>query len=74
MRPAGLDKWLGIAGVVLILGATLVASRDYEASSTTRRARRPDACSELGLPTSKRCSVIAATAAGTIGVVAAWSR
>ena len=37
MRPAGLDRWLGIAGVVLILGATLVASRDYEATSTTRR-------------------------------------
>ena len=37
MRPAGLDKLLGISGIVLILGAALVASRDYEASSTTRR-------------------------------------
>jgi hypothetical protein len=39
MRPAGLDKWLGIAGLALIVGATLVASRDYEASSTTRRGQ-----------------------------------
>ena len=37
MRPAGLDRWLGIAGIALIVGATLVASRDYEAVSTTRR-------------------------------------
>ena len=44
------------------------------ASSTARRACRPEACSELGLPTSSRCAVIASTAAGTIGVVAAWSR
>lgn len=39
MRPAVLDKWLGIAGLVLIAGAALVASRDYEASSTTRRGQ-----------------------------------
>ena len=32
-----------------------------------------EACIELGLPTSSRCAVIASTAAGTIGVVAAWS-
>ena len=37
MTAAGPDKWLGISGVVLIVGATLVASRDYEAASTTRR-------------------------------------
>ena len=51
--------------------ACAIVSRD---SSTTRRACRPEACSELGLPTSRRCAVIASTAAGTIGVVAAWSR
>jgi hypothetical protein len=51
--------------------ACAIVSRD---SSTTRRACRPDACSELGLPTSSRWAVIASTAAGTIGVVAAWSR
>ena len=37
MRNAVLDKWLGIAGLVLIAGAALLASRDYEAASTTRR-------------------------------------
>ena len=48
-----------------------MVSRD---SSTTRRACRPEACSELGLPTSRRCAVIASIATGSIGVVAAWSR
>ena len=51
--------------------ACAMVSRD---SSTTRRALRPEACSELGLPTSRRCCAIASIAAGTIGVVAAWSR
>ena len=46
-------------------------SRD---SSTTRRACRPEACSEEGLPTCESCSTISATASGCIGVVAAWSR
>ena len=50
------------------LSAWAIFSRD---SSTTRRACRPDACSELGLPTSARCAVIASIAAGSIGVVAA---
>jgi hypothetical protein len=46
-------------------------SRD---SSTTRRAERPDACSDDGLPTAASWAVIAAIASGRIGVVAAWSR
>ncbi|MFN8147421.1 MAG: hypothetical protein U0R76_08130 [Candidatus Nanopelagicales bacterium] len=46
-------------------------SRD---SSTTRRARRPDACSDEGLPTSASSAVMASSASGRIGVVAAWSR
>ncbi len=46
-------------------------SRD---SSTTRRARRPAACSDDGLPSCASSSVIAAMASGSIGVVAAWSR
>ena len=33
--------------------------------------RRPDACSDDGLPTSPSCAVIASTASGSIGVVAA---
>ena len=53
------------------LSAWAIRSRD---SSTTRRARRPEACSELGLPTSPRWSVMASIATGSIGVVAAWSR
>ena len=48
-----------------------MVSRD---SSTTRRASRPEACSELALPTSDSWAVIASMAAGSIGVVAAWSR
>ncbi len=51
--------------------ARAMVSRD---SSTTRRAARPDACSEDGLPIRVSCSVIAATASGYIGVEAAWSR
>ena len=53
------------------LSARAMVSRD---SSTTRRARRPDACSELALPTSASSAVIASTATRSIGVVAAWSR
>ena len=48
--------------------APATVSRD---SSTTRRAARPDACSEFGLPTAPSCAVIAAAASGRIGVVAA---
>ena len=48
-----------------------IVSRD---SSTTRRAPRPEACSELALPTPVSWRVIASTATGSIGVVAAWSR
>ena len=44
------------------------------ASSTTRRAPRPEACSELALPTAASWAVIASSATGRIGVVAAWSR
>ena len=43
-------------------------SRD---SSTTRRARRPAACSEDGLPSHASSSVSAAIASGRMGVVAA---
>ena len=43
-------------------------SRD---SSTTRRARRPEACSDDGLPTAVSSAVIAVTASGRIGEVAA---
>jgi hypothetical protein len=51
--------------------ASAMISRD---SSTTRRARRPTACSEEGLPSAPSSSVIALTASGSMGVVAAWSR
>src|SRR5689334_11937228 len=47
------------------------ASRD---SSTIRRARRPEACNADGLPTAAYASPIAASATGSSGVVAAWSR
>ena len=47
---------------------------DSRDSSTTRRARRPVACSELALPTSRIASETAATASGSMGVEAAWSR
>jgi hypothetical protein len=49
------------------------ASRSRDCSAT-RRAARPLACSEEALPTRPSCSVIAASTAGSIGVVAAWSR
>ena len=35
-------------------GSLTTIQLDASASSTTRRARRPLACSELGLPTSER--------------------
>ncbi len=51
--------------------ASAICSLD---SSTTRRARRPALCSDEGLPRRASSSVIAATASGSIGAVAAWSR
>jgi hypothetical protein len=51
--------------------ASAMASR---ASSTIRRARRPEECNAEALPTVDSASVIAAMASGNIGVVAAWSR
>ncbi len=56
-------------GLAPIAAAT--RSRD---SSTTRRARRPEACSEDGLPVSSCAAATASAASGSIGVVAAWSR
>src|SRR6266550_1539711 len=49
------------------------ASRSRD-SSAVRRARRPEACNDDAFPTSANAAVIAAAAAGSIGVVAAWSR
>ena len=46
-------------------------SRD---SSTTLRASRPEPWRLLALPVADSSDVIASTASGTIGVVAAWSR
>jgi hypothetical protein len=43
-------------------------------SSTVRRAARPAECREDALPVTVNWAVIARTAAGSIGVVAAWSR
>lgn len=51
--------------------AAASVSRD---SSTVRRARRPAACSAEAFPVTVRCAVIAWTASGSMGVVAAWSR
>jgi hypothetical protein len=51
--------------------AWAMVSRD---SSTRRRAARPEPCSEDALPVIAMAAVIAATAAGSTGVVAAWSR
>lgn len=48
--------------------AAASASRD---SSTVRRAWRPAACSADAFPVTVRCAVIARTASGSIGVVAA---
>ena len=44
------------------------------ASSTVRRAARPEPCRLDALPVRASSSVITAIASGTIGVVAAWSR
>src|SRR3954453_11715022 len=44
------------------------------ASSTARRARRPDPCRDDGLPVRASSRVRAASAAPDSGVVAAWSR
>ena len=54
--------------------APSASARVSRASSTVRRARRPAACSEEALPVTASCSVIASTASGSMGVVAAWSR
>ncbi len=54
--------------------APSACASDSRASSTTRRAARPAACSDEGFPTSPSWEVIASRASGTIGVVAAWSR
>ena len=51
--------------------AAASCSRD---SSTTRRARRPAACRDDGLPVSRKAAATASAASGSIGVVAAWSR
>ena len=51
--------------------ALAMVSRD---SSTTRRASRPEACSDEALPTRVSWAVIASAASRMIGVVAAWSR
>ena len=51
--------------------AWAIDSRD---SSTTRRARRPEVCSEEGLPTTAISAAIASITCGSTGVVAAWSR
>ncbi len=51
--------------------ASATSSRD---SSTWRRAARPEVCSEEALPTWPMTSTIASSAAGSTGVVAAWSR
>jgi len=48
-----------------------IRSRD---SSTTARAARPEPCSDDALPGLLACSASASTAAGSMGVVAAWSR
>ena len=48
--------------------ARAIVSRD---SSTTRRARRPEACSELAFPTSPSSRIIASDATRSMGVVAA---
>ena len=50
------------------------AAIDSRASSTTRRAARPEPCSDDAFPVRPSSRVIASTASGTIGVVAAWSR
>ena len=51
--------------------AAAIRSRD---SSTSRRDRRPAECSDEALPVRASASAITATASGSIGVVAAWSR
>ena len=51
--------------------ARATRSRD---SSTARRAFRPEACRDEGLPGSLSNFVMAATASGSIGVVAALSK
>jgi hypothetical protein len=52
------------------LAPTSVAMSSRE-SSTTRRAARPEACSDDGLPVTPSWAVTASIAATTVGVVAA---
>ena len=47
---------------------------DARAASTRRRASRPSACTEDGLPTRSYAATIAARASGRSGVVAFQSR
>ncbi len=54
--------------------APSAAATDSRASSTVRRAARPAACSDDGLPVRVSSSTNASRAAGDSGVVAAWSR
>lgn len=54
--------------------APSASARVSRASSTVRRALRPEAWREEALPVMLRWAVIASTASGSIGVVAAWSR
>ncbi len=51
--------------------APSAAATDSRDSSTSRRAARPEACRDDALPSFASCAVIAATASGSIGVVAA---
>ena len=54
--------------------APAAAASTSRASSTARRARRPEPCSEEGLPVRASSRVSAASASGARVVVAAWSR
>lgn len=54
--------------------APSAAAIDSRASSTVRRAARPAACSDDGLPVRDSSSTRASRAATDSGVVAAWSR
>ena len=54
--------------------APVAAAMVSRASSTTLRARRPEPCSDEGLPLRLSSWVSAARACARMGVVAAWSR
>ena len=51
--------------------APSAAATRSRASSTRRRARRPGACRDDALPTSRAAATYASSASGSIGVVAA---